>query len=57
MTRCLSAFAFVASLAAPAPAADPVDYARDVKPILKERCFACHGSSRTMHFAHMIAAA
>ena len=20
-----------------------VDYARDVKPIFKERCFACHG--------------
>ena len=24
-------------------AADAVDYARDVKPILKARCFACHG--------------
>lgn len=23
-------------------AAEPVDYARDVKPILKERCYACH---------------
>ncbi|MCA9146360.1 MAG: PSD1 domain-containing protein [Planctomycetales bacterium] len=23
--------------------AQPVDYSRDIKPILKERCFACHG--------------
>ena len=30
-------------LAATAHAA-PVDYARDVKPILKERCYACHGA-------------
>jgi len=26
------------------PAADPVDYAREIKPILKERCYACHGA-------------
>ncbi len=25
-------------------AAEPVDYLRDVKPVLKERCFACHGA-------------
>lgn len=25
-------------------AAEPVDYLRDIKPLLKERCFACHGS-------------
>jgi len=25
-------------------AAEPVDYAKDVKPMLRERCFACHGS-------------
>ena len=25
-------------------AAEPVDYVRDVKPILKERCYACHGA-------------
>jgi hypothetical protein len=25
-------------------AAEPVDYVRDVKPLLKERCFACHGA-------------
>ncbi|MBN9119520.1 MAG: DUF1553 domain-containing protein [Planctomycetes bacterium] len=25
-------------------AAEPVDYLRDVKPILRERCYACHGA-------------
>jgi hypothetical protein len=25
-------------------AAEPVDYLRDVKPVLKERCYACHGA-------------
>lgn len=28
----------------PAVAADPVDYVRDIKPILKERCYSCHGA-------------
>ena len=26
------------------PAAEPVDYLRDIKPILRERCYACHGA-------------
>jgi mono/diheme cytochrome c family protein len=30
-------------LPASANAADPVDYKRDVRPILQERCYACHG--------------
>ena len=25
-------------------AADPVDYLKDVKPLLRERCYACHGA-------------
>src|SRR4051812_9907858 len=44
MPRRLFTLALLATLAAPAPAADPVDYARGVKPLLKERCFACHGA-------------
>ena len=30
--------------ASPLPAQKTVDYLRDVKPILKEHCFACHGA-------------
>ncbi len=36
-------FALVA-LASPARAADAVDYRKDVKPLLQERCYACHGA-------------
>lgn len=28
----------------PAGAADPVDYRKDIKPVLQERCYACHGA-------------
>ncbi len=31
-------------IAAAATAADPVDFKKDVRPILQERCFACHGA-------------
>src|SRR5688572_20771786 len=31
-------------LAADAAAADGVDYLRDVKPLLAQKCFACHGA-------------
>jgi len=30
--------------AAPLPAAEPVDYVRQIKPLFKERCSACHGA-------------
>ncbi len=32
------------SQAANPPAAEPVDYVQDVKPILSRRCYACHGA-------------
>ncbi|MBX9627758.1 MAG: PSD1 and planctomycete cytochrome C domain-containing protein [Gemmataceae bacterium] len=41
--RPLVALPLVAALAAPA-AAGPVDYAREVRPVLRERCYACHGA-------------
>ncbi|MDB5313494.1 MAG: Planctomycete cytochrome [Gemmataceae bacterium] len=31
-------------LSAVGSAADPVDYRRDVRPVLQERCYACHGA-------------
>src|SRR5215472_13377136 len=34
----------LAVLPARLSAAETVDYLRDVKPVLKQRCFACHGS-------------
>lgn len=38
-------FLFIAlAITAPAVRAEQVDYVRDVKPILKERCYACHGA-------------
>ncbi|WZO95988.1 PSD1 and planctomycete cytochrome C domain-containing protein [Isosphaeraceae bacterium EP7] len=43
---CISSIlAFAALTAGPAPS--PVDYLRDVKPILTKRCIACHGALRT----------
>src|SRR5205814_8681277 len=30
--------------AASALAAEPIDYLRDINPILKERCYSCHGA-------------
>ncbi len=38
--------AFVLGLAQNAMAAPPVDYAREVKPILAARCTSCHGAIR-----------
>jgi len=32
-----------AVLSVPAAAAEPVDYARQIKPLLREHCYACHG--------------
>ena len=39
-------FISVCLLSPPAQAAEPVDYRRDVKPILSARCYSCHGALR-----------
>jgi hypothetical protein len=41
--RFLLFLAGVAILPARLAAGEPVDYLRDIKPLLKERCYACHG--------------
>lgn len=41
--RLLSLIALVL-LPVAADAADPVDYKKDIRPLLKERCYACHGA-------------
>jgi hypothetical protein len=44
MKRLLPLLACLLAVPAPLRAADAVDYLRDVKPLLKQRCFACHGA-------------
>ncbi len=43
MSRLLSLLFVVFLLASPTHAAAPVSYGRDVRPILAENCFFCHG--------------
>jgi hypothetical protein len=40
----MSRFLAVLLLALPAQDVPSADYARDIKPLLRERCFACHGA-------------
>ncbi len=37
---------YVLGCVSPAGSAEPVDFSRDVRPILSEYCFACHGPDR-----------
>src|SRR5262245_24740293 len=38
--------AFLLFLPGRVPAAEPIDYARDVKPVLARHCYACHGPEK-----------
>jgi mono/diheme cytochrome c family protein len=44
MKRFLFLLVGLAALPAQLAAGEVVDYLRDIKPVLRERCFACHGS-------------
>jgi hypothetical protein len=49
MKRRLSGFLVVLTCLAPLPVAAEVDFRRDVEPILKSRCHACHGVAMQMN--------
>lgn len=44
MKRLLPLLACLLAPPGPLVGGEPVDYLRDVKPVLKQRCFACHGA-------------
>ena len=43
LTRMVALVAVVSSLA---QAADPVNFAKQIRPIFKERCYSCHGAKK-----------
>src|SRR5262245_14280949 len=44
MHRWSLALSLLAACAGQLPADDRVDYPRDIKPVLRERCYSCHGA-------------
>ena len=50
---CLALFALVPCLAANAAGTARVEFNRDIRPILSENCFACHGPDRAQRKANL----
>jgi mono/diheme cytochrome c family protein len=46
MKTCLFTLLGLLGLAAGSAAAEPVDYVRDIKPVLSTHCYACHGPAK-----------
>jgi len=44
LAACCYVAAVLLATAAPCPAADKLEYNRDIRPILADNCFACHGA-------------
>ena len=44
MPRSIAWIGCVLAIINPSPGAEPVDYVRDVRPILRQRCYSCHGA-------------
>src|SRR5262249_20498111 len=45
-TMSARAFALMFATAGSVSAAEPVDYVRDIKPILAKNCYSCHGANK-----------
>ena len=50
---CLFSFALLFGFSVTAPAADDLTYNRDIRPILSDKCFACHGPDENAREAEL----
>lgn len=53
-TRSFGLLAFVSIVVSSSASAAPVDYLRDVKPLLKNKCYSCHVSDLHATILHLM---